>query len=99
MKAPLDIHRQAALMAIREMLGLEDTKLTRATEETLLELFYSVAHVHRHDGLILSQVLRPALATLQAFDWAETRETVAKSPALQEMLRTISTRAAGLAAA
>lgn len=99
MKAPFDIHRQKALIDIREMLGLEATTLTRDTQENLLELYYSVPHEHRRDAQILSGVLRPALATLQAFDRAETRKTVAESPALQELLRTISTRAANLAAA
>lgn len=97
MKAPFDTHRMNALVDIKEMLGLETTTLTRATQEHLLVLYYSVPHAERRDGRILSEVLRPALATLQAFDRAETRETVKQSPALQEMLRTISTRAAGLA--
>lgn len=99
MKTTLTLDRQKALADIRQMLGLEKTALTQAEQADLLDRFYSVPHAHRRDGQILSGVLQPALATLQAFDRAETRQTVAVSPGLQEMLRTISTRAANLAAA
>ena len=89
--------RIEALTDIRMMLGLEGTKLTETEQWTLLDLFNSVPFGCRQDGSILSSFLRPAVLSLAAFGRGETRCTVATSPMLQDMLKTLARDALHLA--
>ena len=85
--------RSEALAQILRLLDLDGEPLSIRVQWALLNHLHSVPYANRKDGSLLADHLDLVLLGIKAVDRSETRETFAASPALQALLRTISTKA------